>query len=161
MGVSCYDKNIKDLSNNEFKSVEGRSFFAQAELDLRHDIQMNRLDDIYASIGEDNPIMKENAVVNVSKSFNADGSINTDTLRWLSSHKDSSERCAKWQGKLVSLLLPAINDKFETGYKIDGHKIYSFLAIENEEQVTKSGKRYKNNIICSGNSNCSCDTYAS
>lgn len=134
---------VEELANNEFKSSEGRSFFAQAELDLRHDIQLERLDDIYDELGLDNPVRNENAVVDTSKAFNEDGSLNVDTLRWLSSHKDCSERCSKWQGKLVSLVLPAINDKLETGYKINHHKIYSFIAIEN--QVDKYG--YKNNII--------------
>ena len=140
-------QRVEDLANNEFKSKEGRSFFAQAELDLRHDIQLEKLDDIYEKLGMSNPIRslddKSTSAVDISKSFNEDGSINTDTLRWLSSHKDCSERCAKWQGKLVSLVLPAINDKLETGYKINGHKIYSFLAIEG--QTDEYG--YHNNII--------------
>ena len=140
-------ERVEDLAMNEFKSSDGRSFFAQAELDLRHDIQLERLDDIYDEIGVDNPVRsiddKTTSAVDISKSFNEDGSINTDTLRWLSSHKDCSKRCAKWQGKLVSLVLPAINDKLETGYSIDNHKIYSFLAIES--QTDEYG--YHNNII--------------
>ena len=64
-------------------------------------------------------------------------------LFWLSAHSNCSKRCEKWQGKLVSMTLPSIDNTFWTGKTIENYKIYSFTAIEN--QVDKYG--YKNNII--------------
>lgn len=64
-------------------------------------------------------------------------------LYWISSHTDCSKRCARWQSKLVSISLPAINSRFETGRKADGNIIYSLDAIIN--QTDKYG--YHNNVI--------------
>lgn len=92
------------------------SLWSKVELDLRYNAQMEMLDKCYNS-GKD--------------------------LFWLSSHSNCSKRCEKWQGKLVSLTLPSIDNTFWTGKTIQNNKIYSFTAIE--EQVDKYG--YKNNII--------------
>lgn len=92
------------------------SLWSKVELDLRYNSQMEMLDKCYKS-GRD--------------------------LFWLSSHSNCSKRCEKWQGKLVSLTLPSIDNTFWTGKTIHNNKIYSFTAIEN--QVDKYG--YKNNII--------------
>jgi hypothetical protein len=66
-----------------------------------------------------------------------------DDLWWLSSHADCSERCAKWQGKLISKSLPPINETMWTGIKEGSRKVYSLNGIVNI--VDKYG--YKNNII--------------
>ena len=92
------------------------NLWSKVDMDLRYEKQMEMLDKCYKS-GRD--------------------------LFWLSSHKGCSKRCEKWQGKLVSLTLPSIDNTFWTGKTIENHKIYSFTAIEN--QVDKYG--YKNNII--------------
>lgn len=92
------------------------NLWSKVELDLRYNAQMEMLDKCYKS-GRD--------------------------LFWLSAHSNCSKRCEKWQGKLVSLTLPAIDNTFWTGKTIHNNKIYSFTAIEN--QVDKYG--YKNNII--------------
>ena len=92
------------------------SLWQKIELDVNYNAQMEMLEKCYKS-GRD--------------------------LFWLSSHKGCSKRCEPWQGKLVSLTLPSIDNTFWTGKTIENHKIYSFTAIEN--QVDKYG--YKNNII--------------
>ena len=92
------------------------NLWSKIDMDLRYEKQMEMLDKCYKS-GRD--------------------------LFWLSSHKGCSKRCEPWQGKLVSLTLPAIDNTFWTGKTIHNNKIYSFTAIEN--QVDKYG--YKNNII--------------
>lgn len=66
-----------------------------------------------------------------------------DTVKRLSAHADCSKRCEPWQGKLVSLTLPAINERFETGTELNGEKVYSLKAIT--AVVDKYG--YRNNII--------------
>lgn len=92
------------------------SLWQMTELDLRHESQMKMVIQARAS-GND--------------------------LFWLSSHADCSVRCEKWQGKLVSMSLPAIDKTFRTSEMIDGNIVYSFNAIENV--IDKYG--YKNNII--------------
>lgn len=72
---------------------------------------------------------------------------NGETLRRFSSHQSASERCEPWQGKLVDLLLPPINQQMETGTTYKGEKIYSYSGITNK--VDKYG--YKNNIIVGWN----------
>ncbi len=121
-------KYYPDIVNNALRNLNRRelvysengkrpiSLWQKAELDLRHDEQMKMLQECYKS-GKD--------------------------LFWLSSHKNCSKRCEPRQGKLVSLSLPAIDSSFWTGKFIDGIKIYSFNAIEN--QIDQYG--YKNNII--------------
>ncbi len=92
------------------------SLFAKAEIQIRYENQMNMINNL-----------KKKGV----------------KLVWISSHVDCSDRCKEWQGKLVDLNAPAINNRFETGEVVDGHKVYSFEAITNV--VDKYG--YKNNII--------------
>lgn len=64
-------------------------------------------------------------------------------LWWLSAHVDCSKRCQKYQGKLVSMSLLAIDKDMWTGKVVEGNKVYSFTDIEN--QTDKYG--YHNNII--------------
>lgn len=90
--------------------------YAKVELDLRHKSQEDMLDEARQS-GQD--------------------------LYWISSHTDCSKRCAKWQDKLVSISMPAINSRFETGQEVDGNPIYSLSAITS--QLDKYG--YRNNVI--------------
>lgn len=92
------------------------SAYAKVERDLRHDEQMTM----------------------VKNAENAD-----NPLQWISSHADCSERCEKWQGKLVHMTAPPINSRMETGISVDGYKVYSFKGITDQED--KYG--YKNNVI--------------
>ncbi len=122
------EKYYPTLINNALKNLNRRelvysdngkkpiSLWQKTELDIRHEEQMKMVQRAIDS-GHD--------------------------LWWLSSHANSSERCEPWQGKLVSLSLPPIDNSFWTGKVVDGHKVYSFNAIENV--VDKYG--YKNNII--------------
>lgn len=64
-------------------------------------------------------------------------------LYWISTHSSCSKRCEPWQGKIVSVSLPAINEKHETGLVVDGYKVYSLDSITS--QLDKYG--YKNNVI--------------
>lgn len=111
---------IKHLEDSELATHEkGKkpiSLWQKTELDIRHDNQMEKVQKAIDS-GND--------------------------LFWLSSHPDCSERCEKWQGKLVSMSLKSIDRSMFTGKRINGTKIYSFTDIENI--VDKYG--YKNNII--------------
>lgn len=66
---------------------------------------------------------------------------NGELIKRFSTHAGCSERCEKWQGKLVHLTAPAIKG-FDTGLRYEGEIIYSFTAIT--EQVDKYG--WKNNI---------------
>lgn len=113
-------KALKGLDKDSMVTSEiGKrpiTMWQKVELDVRHNAQMERVQQAYES-GQD--------------------------LFWLSSHPNCSKRCEKWQGKLVSLHKPAIDNTFWTGETINGVRIYSFKAIEN--QVDKYG--YKNNII--------------
>lgn len=82
-----------------------------------------------------------NAFNQMKKVYNA---INSGyDLRWLSAHIDCSDRCKPRQGKLVSMSYDPIDSDFWTGRVVEGHKVYSFTAIEN--QTDKYG--YHNNII--------------
>lgn len=111
---------LRNLNRRELvysdKGKKPISLWQKTELDVRHNEQMKMVQRAIDS-GND--------------------------LWWLSSHANSSERCEPWQGKLVSLTLPPIDNTFFTGKVVDGHKVYSFNAIENV--VDKYG--YKNNII--------------
>jgi hypothetical protein len=114
-------KRIKYLANSTSADavVIGQrktSLIAKVEMDLRYEHQVKMINEKKAS-GHD--------------------------LYWISSHSSCSERCEKWQGKLVSISLPSINDKFETGLVEDGHIVYSLEAIINQRD--KYG--YKNNVI--------------
>ena len=122
--VDNYAKQVKNavkhLKDSEMATHESGkkpiSLWQKVELDIRHDNQMEKVQKAVDS-GND--------------------------LFWLSSHPDCSERCEKWQGKLVSMSLKSIDRSMFTGKRINGTKIYSFTDIENI--VDKYG--YKNNII--------------
>ena len=113
-------KTLKGLNKQELVySEKGKrpiTLWQKTELDIRHEEQMKMVQEASES-GKD--------------------------LFWLSSHANCSKRCAKFQGKLVSLTLKSIDSSFYTGKNIDGIRVYSFTDIEN--QVDKYG--YKNNII--------------
>lgn len=95
------------------------SLWQKAELDVRYNKQMEMLQNL----------------------------IDTGTeLAWTSSHVDASKRCAKWQGKLMSLTQHATMSGFRVG-KVDGHWVYSLPDIM--AQTDKYG--YHNNIICGFN----------
>ena len=101
--------------------------FAIVKLVLRHDAQIEKLEEL-----------KKN------ESFIDVGQGRKIQLAWTSSHPDCSKRCEPFQGKLMDLTsLVADNYDFTMNYKVDGHKVYCFNAIES--QVDKYG--YHNNII--------------
>lgn len=114
------NKALKGLDRLQLTTSEvGKkpiTLWQKTELDIRHEEQMKK--------------------VNKAKESGRD-------LFWLSSHADCSVRCAKWQGKLVSMSLPPIDLSMKTGQTINGTTIYSFNGIENI--VDEYG--YKNNII--------------
>lgn len=119
-----YKRNIQkrtlELAQKPMLSIEpnkkAMSLFAKAELQIRYEQQQSMIENLRNK---------------------------NQKLCWISSHVDCSERCRKWQGKLVDLDAPAINSSFETGKIIDGHKVYSFNAITSQKD--KYG--YFNNII--------------
>lgn len=96
------------------------SIFAKAELELRYQSQMD----------------------NITK-LKGEGKL----LRRFTTHASASKRCEPYQGKLVHLELPPVNDEMETGESYNGEKIYSFKGITNK--IDKYG--YKNNIIVGWN----------
>lgn len=129
--VKIADPNVEDYAYKVINALKGLdkqalvygepgkrpiTLWQKVELDIRHEAQMKMVEECYKS-GED--------------------------LWWLSAHVNCSKRCEKWQGKLVSLTLPPIDNTFFTGKVVENHKVYSFTAIENV--VDKWG--YKNNII--------------
>ena len=109
-------KIMKDLGYKSADTETGATLWQKVELDLRHNAQLEKISQAMTS-GND--------------------------LWWLSAHVDASERCAPWQGKLVSMSMPPINKAMYTGKKAGRTPIYSFTGIT--EQVDKYG--YKNNII--------------
>ena len=125
---------IKDYQKRVFKKMdefaenplttfeEGKkpiSLWQKAELDVRYNKQMEMLQEL------------------------TDRNVQ---LAWISSHVDASKRCAKWQGKLVSLNEHATMTGFRVK-KVDGHWVYSLTDIM--AQTDKYG--YHNNIICGFN----------
>lgn len=84
--------------------------FAKAELDLRHEAQMDKLD-----------ALREHGY----------------RLCWLSSHADCSPRCAKWQGKLVDINNKSDLPSKRMPYKKDGYVVYSLPSIM--EETDKNG----------------------
>ena len=113
-------KEIKRLANEQAGTMpigkRPMTLWQKTELDMRSKSQMEMLDNVYTSEND---------------------------LWWLSSHADCSERCAKWQGKLVSKSLPPTDETMWTGKKEGSRKVYSLNGIVNI--VDKYG--YKNNII--------------
>lgn len=125
--VVQYEKQLKQyinqLSSEPMVVVEpGKkpiSIWQKAELDVRYEGQMKMLDDL-----------KEKGV----------------EYAWTSSHVNASKRCAKWQGKLMSLTQHATGSNFKVG-TLDGYTVYSLIDIM--AQTDKYG--YNNNIICGFN----------
>lgn len=108
---------LEDTMAIDESSKTTTSLFSHIELELRHNYQLET----------------------IKKAQESDSD-----LYYLSSHIDSSERCEKWQGKVVSMTLLSIDNSMWTGQYTKRHeKIYSFNDITN--QVDKYG--YKNNII--------------
>lgn len=95
---------LKDpVSNPEGKRP--MSAFAKAELDLRHEEQMTKLDKL------------------IKHGYR---------LCWLSSHADCSPRCAPWQGKLVDIVHESPLPSHRMNYKKDGYTVYSLKSIMEE-----------------------------
>ena len=96
--------SLKDpVSNPEGKRP--MSAFAKAELDLRHEEQMTKLDKL------------------IKHGYR---------LCWLSSHADCSPRCAPWQGKLVDIVHESPLPSHRMNYKKDGYTVYSLKSIMSE-----------------------------
>ena len=125
--VLNYEKEIKeylgDMSRETMVTSEpGKkpiSLWQKAELDIRHEKQMARVQEQIDSGVE---------------------------LAWISSHPDSSKRCEKWQGKLVSLTAHSTMTGFRIK-RVDGHWVYSLPDI----MAQKDKYGYNNNIICGFN----------
>lgn len=118
-------ERIKDLSKTQTVSfngdTRGMSLWQKAELDLRHEKQMDMIDEL-----------KERNV----------------KLAWTSSHPDCSKRCEPWQGKLFDLEATHSDlSNHRMNYKVEGHTVYCFEEVIHQQQKTKSGKVYENNII--------------
>lgn len=123
--VKDYYKLVRDKVNELAKSnilvggddTKPISIWQKAELDIRHEEQMKKLND-----------MIESGV----------------QYAYLSSHPDCSKRCERWQGKIVDIQSPIAElSGFRMKKKINGQQVYCLNAIIN--QVDKYG--YKNNII--------------
>lgn len=123
--VKDYYKLVRDKVNELAKSnvlVGGDdkkpiSIWQKAELDIRHDEQLTKLNE-----------MKESGV----------------QYAVLSSHPDCSKRCEPWQGKIVDIQSPIADlSGCRMNKKINGQQVYCLNEIIN--QVDKYG--YKNNII--------------
>lgn len=121
--VIDYPKRIKEYISKASKipttAVEdGKkpiSIWQKAELDIRHEKQMKMVEDARNS---------------------------GDDLYYISSHPDSSKRCEKWQGKLVSVTRHATQSGFRVE-KVDGQWVYSLTDI----MAQKDKYGYNNNII--------------
>lgn len=127
-------KYIDNVSEKPFvtdeKGKRSISLWQKAELDVRHNKQIEMIDDLMKAEVE---------------------------YAWISSHPDCSERCEMFQGELVSLTQHAKNpqksyrkykdikkERFVCGEK-DGHKVYSLPDIMN-----CTDKYGYNNMIISG-----------
>lgn len=122
--VSDYAKQVKkyigESSKADFAPAhDGKkpiTMWQKAELDLRYQSQLQMLEEKRAT-GE--------------------------KLWWISSHPDCSERCAKWQGKLVNIKDHAELSGFRMKEKEDGHTVYSLTDI----MAQKDKYGYENNVI--------------
>lgn len=111
--VIDYPKRIKEtmvrLAEDPMTTAEdGKkpiSLWQKAELDIRHNEQMTKLQEQIDSGVE---------------------------YAWLSSHPDCSKRCEKWQGKLVSLTKRATMSGFRVE-KLDGIWVYSLPDIMDQK----------------------------
>ena len=106
----AYAKKLEERINkmclkDPISSSEGKrpmSAFAKAELDLRHEEQVTKLDNL------------------IKHGYR---------LCWLSSHADCSPRCARWQGKLVDIVHESDLPSHRMNYKKDGYVVYSLKSI--------------------------------
>lgn len=78
------------------------SAFAKAEMDLRHEEQLRKLDALR------------------KRGYK---------YCWLSTHADCSDRCAPWQGKLVDINGRSSLPSFRMGFKKDGYEVYALQSI--------------------------------
>ena len=136
--IEKYENELKKYINNvsekpfvtDEKGKRSISLWQKAELDVRHNKQLEMIDDLMKAEVE---------------------------YAWISSHPDCSERCEMFQGELVSLTQHAKNpqksyrkyndikkERFVFGEK-DGHKVYSLPDIMN-----CTDKYGYNNMIISG-----------
>lgn len=106
--VSDYQKKIKQfinkVANEPITTSDDKkpiSLWQKAELDIRHETQMENIDKLIAE---------------------------GHNYCYLSSHPDCSKRCEKWQGKLVSLTEHATMSGFRVK-KINGEWCYSLVDI--------------------------------
>lgn len=122
--VSDYAKQVKryigEASKTDFAPAhDGKkpiTMWQKAELDLRYQSQLEMLEEKKAT---------------------------GDKLWWISSHPDCSERCAKWQGKLVNITDHAELSGFRMKDKEGGHTVYSLTDI----MAQKDKYGYNNNVI--------------
>lgn len=122
--VSDYAKQVKkyigEASKTDFAPAhDGKkpiTMWQKAELDLRYQSQLEMLEEKKAT---------------------------GDKLWWISSHPDCSERCAKWQGKLVNITDHAELSGFRMKDKEGGHTVYSLTDI----MAQKDKYGYENNVI--------------
>ena len=123
--VKDYEKLVKSKVNELAQSnvlvgggeTRAISIWQKAELDIRHDEQMSKLNDMIAS-GEQYAV--------------------------LSSHPDCSKRCEPWQGKIVDIQSPIAElSGFRMNKRINGQQVYCLNEII--KQVDKYG--YTNNIL--------------
>jgi len=112
---------IEKLSKEPIDADSGISLWQKAEIDLRHEKQMDHLQEL-----------KDSGV----------------RYAWISSHPDCSKRCQKWQGKLFDILAPSSEmSGFRMRKKLDGNTVYCLEDVINQTQTTKAGRVYKNNIL--------------
>ena len=123
--VTNYPKVLKDrvqeLSKTQTTSSETSkkpiSLWQKAEIDIRHENQMNKIEEL----------------VNSGVQY-----------AWTSSHPDCSKRCERWQAKLFDLTSEHSElSNFRMRKKVDGHTVYCFKEVI--AQKDKYG--YTNNII--------------
>ena len=112
---------LRELARTQTVSSEPAkkpiSIWQKAEIDLRHENQLNMIDNL-----------KANGV----------------KLAWTSTHPDCSKRCEKWQGKLMDLEAEHSElSGHRMAYKVDGNTVYCFKEIISK--IDKYG--YTNNII--------------
>jgi len=115
---------VKELAQTQTTTESGISIWQKAELDIRHENQMIKLNEIRASGVQ---------------------------YAWTSSHPDCSKRCEKWQGKLYDI--QAQHSEL-TGHrmrkKVDGHTVYCLEEVLHLHQYGKNGKDYGENSIING-----------
>lgn len=104
---------VKDLAEQTSTTYEDNrkhiSLIQKAELQTRHDSQMEMVDNL-----------REQEI----------------EYCWISSHVNCSKRCEKWQGKLVALTGHATQSGMRMG-KLDGYTVYSLTDIM--DQTDKYG----------------------